>query len=110
VLYVVRLPGRVRLAGVDEGVGDPDGSFGASPARRCRLRQKILLVRDVEYLRDSAYEMCSPDCPYYPNSDLGMCRVLGDRLELGEEGLRRSPRCLAAAGNHNILGKCLEGE
>lgn len=74
------------------------------------MKQKILIGVEVEYLRD-VIQRCSPGCPYYPAADLpGVCQVLGDRLESEEDGFRRSPRCLAAAGNHNILGKCLAGE
>jgi hypothetical protein len=36
---------------------------------------------------------------------------LPEVLERGEnECHQRRPRCLAAAGNHNIVGKCLAGE
>jgi len=78
------------------------------------VKQKILLVVEVECLGDDSRRWCSPRCPYYPSSDRpNVCQVLGDELELadvGEDGFRRHPRCFAAAGNYNILSKFMAGE
>jgi hypothetical protein len=78
------------------------------------LKQKILVVLDVEVDVGDGEGHCLPACPFYPDKDLpDVCQVFGDRLELaavGSDGFHRSPRCLRAAGNHNILGKCLAGE
>lgn len=86
------------------------------------MKQKILVVLDVEYLRDSSYRYCSMDCPFveqlHTNVDSPVvCRLFVDGrglpevLERGDDEChQRRPRCLAAAGNYNIVGKCLAGE
>ena len=76
------------------------------------MKQKILVVFDIEYLRDSSYKCCSAGCPFGERTveDPPWCKLFDEGLELGEDGVRRSPKCLVAAGNHNILSKCLAGE
>jgi hypothetical protein len=86
------------------------------------VKQKILVVLEVEYSQDSSRNFCSMDCPFVEqlHHDVDspvVCRLFVDGrglpevLERGQnECHQRRPRCLAAAGNHNIVGKCLAGE
>ncbi len=81
-------------------------------------KQKILALVEVEVVDDG--RRCSMTCPFlvdtkYVDSECAnyyRCRLFGGEMKggQGEVGCARSPRCIAAAGNHNILSKCLAGE
>jgi hypothetical protein len=74
------------------------------------VKQKVLFVAEVECLGDDR-QYCSGDCPFSPAAeDAQFCSLFHDALETGLGGIRRSSRCVVAAGNYNILGKCLAGE
>jgi hypothetical protein len=74
------------------------------------VKLKILFSGEVDVVDGSPFE-CTTDCRFIDDGDgPPFCNAFGEKLQETLHGCVRCQKCVAAAGNHNILGKCLAGE
>lgn len=76
------------------------------------MKLKILHVAEIDVV-DGSTSSCTETCRFFFNEEgPAYCEAFDEGLKAtATPGVyERVPRCLAAAGNHNILSKCLAGE